>query len=222
MPLTILVVDDDPSLRIALVGYFELEGYVAIAAMNGRDALLKVDRHQPQLVVTDALMPEMDGFELIRKLRQQPQYRLLPVVFLTARAELDNRIRGYKAGVDVYVQKPVALTELGAIVRNLLDRAMLTGLSQPATGSDLETHPSPTPSLQGVALNLTTRERETLVLLVKGLSNSEIGDRLFLSPRTIEKYVSRLLEKTATRNRIELARFAIENGLDSDVTYDAI
>lgn len=215
MPLTILVVDDDPALRIALVGYFELEGYVAIAAMNGRDALLKVDRHQPQLVITDALMPEMDGFELIRQLRQQPQYRLLPVVFLTARAELDNRIRGYKAGVDVYVQKPVALTELGAIVRNLLDRAMLTGLSQPA-GSDTEAHvqASSLPSSQGIALNLTSRERETLVLLVEGLSNSEIGDRLFLSPRTIEKYVSRLLEKTETRNRIELARFAIEHGLD--------
>jgi DNA-binding NarL/FixJ family response regulator len=213
MPLTILVVDDDPALRIALVGYFELEGYVAIAAMNGRDALLKVDRHQPQLVVTDALMPEMDGFEFIRKLRQQPQYRLLPVVFLTARAELDNRIRGYKAGVDVYVQKPVALTELGAIVRNLLDRAMLTGLSNP-TGGEAEASLPPALSPKGAAITLTKRERETLALLVEGLSNSEIGDRLFLSSRTIEKYVSRLLEKTNTRNRIELARFAIEHGLD--------
>ncbi|TAF51122.1 MAG: DNA-binding response regulator [Oscillatoriales cyanobacterium] len=214
MPLTILVVDDDPALRIALVGYFELEGYVAIAAMNGRDALLKVDRHQPQLVVTDALMPEMDGFELIRQLRQQPQYRLLPVVFLTARAELDNRIRGYKAGVDVYVQKPVALTELGAIVRNLLDRAMLTGLSQTATGGEAEAGLPSGLSAEGAAISLTKRERETLAFLVEGLSNSEIGDRLFLSSRTIEKYVSRLLEKTNTRNRIELARFAIEHGLD--------
>ncbi|NJN61028.1 MAG: response regulator transcription factor [Coleofasciculaceae cyanobacterium RL_1_1] len=215
MPLTILVVDDDPALRMALVGYFELEGYVAIAAMNGRDALLKVDRHQPQLVVTDALMPEMDGFELIRQLRQQPQYRLLPVVFLTARTELDNRIRGYKAGVDVYVQKPVALMELGAIVRNLLDRAMLTGLSQPPTTvGDAEVSLHPILSPEGAAINLTKRERETLALLVEGLSNSEIGDQLFLSSRTIEKYVSRLLDKTQTRNRIELARFAIEHGLD--------
>jgi DNA-binding NarL/FixJ family response regulator len=214
MPLTILVVDDDPALRIALVGYFELEGYVAIAAMNGRDALLKVDRHQPQLVVTDALMPEMDGFELIRQLRQQPQYRLLPVVFLTARAELDNRIRGYKAGVDVYVQKPVALTELGAIVRNLLDRAMLTGLSQNVMGGEAEVSLLAGLSVEGAAIDLTKRERETLALLVEGLSNSEIGDRLFLSSRTVEKYVSRLLEKTNTRNRIELARFAIDHGLD--------
>ncbi len=214
MPLTILVVDDDPALRMALVGYFELEGYVAIAAMNGRDALLKVDRHQPQLVVTDALMPEMDGFELIRRLRQQPQYRLLPVVFLTARAELDNRIRGYKAGVDVYVQKPVALTELGAIVRNLLDRAILTRLSQSTTAGEAEVSLPPVLSPEGAALDLTKRERETLALLVEGLSNGEIGDRLFLSSRTIEKYVSRLLDKTHTRNRIELARFAIEHGLD--------
>jgi DNA-binding NarL/FixJ family response regulator len=214
MPLTILVVDDDPALRMALVGYFELEGYVAIAAMHGRDALLKVDRHQPQLVITDALMPEMDGFELIRQLRQQPQYRLLPVVFLTARTELDNRIRGYKAGVDVYVQKPVALMELGAIVRNLLDRAMLTGLSQTTTGGEAETNLPHALSSEGAAIDLTKRERETLVLLVEGLSNSEIGDRLFLSSRTIEKYVIRLLDKTQTRNRIELARFAIEHGLD--------
>jgi DNA-binding NarL/FixJ family response regulator len=136
------------------------------------------------------------------------------VVFLTARAELDNRIRGYKAGVDVYVQKPVALTELGAIVRNLLDRAMLTGLSQNVMGGEAEVSLLAGLSVEGAAIDLTKRERETLALLVEGLSNSEIGDRLFLSSRTVEKYVSRLLEKTNTRNRIELARFAIDHGLD--------
>jgi len=219
MPLTILVVDDDTDLRDALVSYFELEGYTAIAAANGNEALSQVSAYSPQLVVTDALMPEMDGFELIRTLRQQPKNRLLPVVFLTARTELDSRVRGYKAGVDVYVQKPVDLPELGAIVRNLLDRAMLVGLSQasPTAREAGEREPSDRPSSKlttRATLDLTDRERETLALLVEGLSNNEIGERLYLSPRTIEKYVSRLLDKTDTRNRIELTRLAIEQGFD--------
>ncbi|MGD1901490.1 MAG: response regulator transcription factor [Geitlerinemataceae cyanobacterium] len=215
MPLTLLVVDDDATLRDALVSYFELEGYVAIAAADGKEALHQVEAASPQLIVTDARMPELDGFELIRTLRQQPQHRLLPVVFLTARTEVEARIRGYKAGVDVYVQKPVDLPELGAIVRNLLDRAMLVGLSQTSPSPD---RPEPdsenAPAEEPAALELTDRERETLVLLVEGFSNSEIGERLYLSPRTIEKYVSRLLDKTDTRNRIELTRFAIERDFD--------
>jgi DNA-binding NarL/FixJ family response regulator len=103
---------------------------------------------------------------------------------------------------------------LGAIVRNLLDRAMLTGLSQNVMGGEAEVSLLAGLSVEGAAIDLTKRERETLALLVEGLSNSEIGDRLFLSSRTVEKYVSRLLEKTNTRNRIELARFAIDHGLD--------
>jgi len=217
MPLTVLVVDDDPGVRLTIVDYLELAGYLAIGVSNGREALQAVAHFDPNLVITDAIMPELDGYDLIRNLRQQPEYRLLPVVFLTARTELADRIRGYRAGVDIYLPKPFELDELGAIVRNLLDRALLIGQATHAVelmGESATQHISVS-HVSDLSFNLTPRERETIALVVQGFSNAEIGAKLFLSARTIEKYVSKLLDKTNTRNRLELARFAIEHHLDT-------
>ncbi|WP_017661234.1 response regulator transcription factor [Baaleninema simplex] len=216
MPLTILVVDDDPGTRLSIADYLEMSGYSAVPAANGREALELVERYQPHLIVTDAIMPKMDGFELVRQVRQQPAFRLLPVIFLTARNEIEDRIRGYQLGIDLYMPKPFELEELSAVVRNFLDRYTMMGHASQAQRSPV--------SLEGeerrnesVALepqiDLTSREQEVLELLAQGLSNAQIGDRIFLSPRTIEKYVSNLLRKTDTANRSELVRFAIEHHL---------
>ncbi|MBO9997449.1 MAG: response regulator transcription factor [Cyanobacteria bacterium SID2] len=219
MPLTILVVDDDPGTRLSIVDYLELLGYSAVPAADGREALQLVERYQPHLLITDAIMPNMDGYELVRRVRVQPAFRLLPVVFLTARNEVKDRIRGYQLGIDLYMPKPFELEELGAVVRNFLDRYVMMGyvsqtqrsqrssLALDAGEGSIETLPS-TPEI-----DLTPREREVLELLTQGLSNAQIGDRIYLSPRTIEKYVSNLLRKTDTANRSELVRFALENRL---------
>lgn len=208
MPLTILVVDDDLGTRVSIADYLELEGYSAIAAANGREALELVDRYRPHLIVTDAIMPEMDGYELVRNVRQQPAFRLLPVVFLTARNATEDRIRGYQAGIDLHMPKPFELEELAAVVRNFLDRYTMMGH---ATQVPQPTPATPEPPPED--FDLTQREGEVLQLLAKGLSNNQIGDRLYLSSRTIEKYVSNLLRKTDTNNRSELVRFAIEHHL---------
>jgi DNA-binding NarL/FixJ family response regulator len=209
MPLTILVVEDDLATRVSITDYLELSGYSAIPAVNGREALAKLDRHQPHLLITDAIMPEMDGYELVRQIRQQPNFRLLPVIFLTARNETRDRIRGYQAGIDLHMPKPFELEELAAVVRNFLDRyTMMSHASAVATPP-----PTPVPDGPDVKIDLTDREQEVLELLSQGLSNNQIGDRLYLSSRTIEKYVSNLLRKTDTSNRSELVRFAIEHHL---------
>ena len=70
MPLTILVVDDDPGIRISIGDYLNMSGYLTIVAENGREALSLVEKYHPHLMVTDALMPQMDGYELVRKVRQ--------------------------------------------------------------------------------------------------------------------------------------------------------
>ncbi len=236
MPLTILIVDDDPAIRLSICDYLEQCGYSAIAAQNGQEGLLKVEEFQPHLLVTDIIMPAMDGHELVKRLRQKPALRLLPVIFLTARTSTPERILGYQLGCDLYLPKPFELEELGAVIRNLLERSQLIQ-SQWRFNSDDSPSPPSEPHLTPqspfdslppsfnpgataltaqepeVSITLTPRERDVLDLLAGGLSNAQIGDRLHLSPRTVEKYVTSLLRKTETSNRAGLLRFAIEHRL---------
>jgi DNA-binding NarL/FixJ family response regulator len=233
MPLTILIVDDDLGIRTSIGDYLEIAGYSVVSATNGQEALPLVDQYQPQLIITDVIMPQMDGYELVQCVRKRPAFRLLPVIFLTARNKMEERIRGYQVGADLYMPKPFELEELGVVVRHFLDRYALMlrppfsfplEWSNPEiSGSLTSTHPSPdTPTEETFGfgyranspkIDLKPREQQVLDLLTKGLSNAQIGDRLFLSPRTIEKYVSSLLQKTETCNRSELVRFALENHL---------
>ena len=219
MPLTILVVDDDLGTRLSISDYLEIAGYWALTAEDGNKALEMVSQYKPHLLITDITMPGLDGYELVRLVRQQPLLRLLPVIFLTGRANTEERIRGYQLGCDLYLPKPFELEELGAVVRNLLDRSQLIETEwrsrlpaerEVAVSSDPELLVR-VPHLPG--LDLTQREQEVLNVLTEGLSNAQIGDRLHLSPRTVEKYVSSLLRKTETNNRAELLRYAMQRGL---------
>lgn len=218
MPLTILVADDDLGTRLAIGDYLEVTGYSVLRAENGQDALTMVEKFQPHLIVTDVTMPRMDGYEFVRKVRQQPAFRLLPVVFLTARTETHERIRGYQLGCDVYLPKPFELQELGAVVRHLLERLQMIEMEwrsrsplPTAIDSAATQHTNLAAALAKIEVKLTKREQEVVLLLSDGLSNAQIGDRLHLSPRTVEKYVSSLLDKTDTSNRAELMRFAIDH-----------
>jgi DNA-binding NarL/FixJ family response regulator len=222
MPLTVLVVEDDIGTRLSVSDYLEILGYAAVTAENGQTALEMVNQYSPHLIVTDITMPLLNGYEFIRQVRKQPALRLLPVIFLTAHTHTEERIRGYQLGCDAYLPKPFELSELGAVVRNLLERSQLIesewrlrlrSVEVPsingseANGSEAKSIlPLPT-------LELTNREQDVLAVLLEGLSNVQIGDRLHLSPRTVEKYVSSLLRKTETHNRADLVRFSIEHRL---------
>ncbi|MGB3264891.1 MAG: response regulator transcription factor [Microcoleus sp.] len=236
MPLTILVADDDFATRLSITDYLEITGYSVIPAENGKEALGLVQEFQPHLIVTDITMPEMDGYEFVRRVRTRPAFRLLPVIFLTERTSTEERIRGYQMGCDNFLAKPFELQVLGAVIRSLLDRYAL--IAQASSRSESEStstearhrgnnHPESdfltqrsetgdgySPSQN--APNLTQREQQVLDLLTEGLSNIQIGDRLHLSPRTIEKHVSSLFRKTESSNRTELVRFAMEHHLVSN------
>ncbi|MEG4505110.1 response regulator transcription factor [Microcoleus sp. F6_B4] len=242
MPLTILVADDDFATRLSITDYLEITGYSVIAAENGKEALGLVDEFGPHLIVTDITMPEMDGYEFVRRVRTRPAFRLLPVIFLTERTSTQERIRGYQMGCDNYLAKPFELQELGAVIRSLLDRYALIAqapsrtpepeptptevrsrangkpeadfLTQKSnTGDSLRDSSASRPSPSQNSPSLTQREQQVLDLLTEGLSNIQIGDRLHLSPRTVEKHVSSLFRKTDSNNRAELVRFAMEHHL---------
>ena len=216
MPLTILVADDDLGTRLSISDYLEMSGYSVMTAADGEEALAMVEAYHPHLMVTDIVMPRLNGYELVRSVRQHPTFRLLPVIFLTARNKTEERIQGYQSGADLYLPKPFELKELGAAIRNLLERSqMIQSEYRLSYEEGLRTFlQSSVADAENVSpLPLTNREQEVLQLLTHGLSNAEIGTQLHLSPRTVEKYVSSLLRKTETSNRAELVRFAMEHRL---------
>ncbi|MGL5944022.1 MAG: response regulator transcription factor [Waterburya sp.] len=224
MPLLILIAEDDVGIRLSVSDYLELLGYSVISAENGKEALAMLETYHPHLLISDIKMPEKDGYELVKNIRQLPQYRLLPVILLTECKDMNERIRGYQVGCDIYLPKPFEMEELGAVIRNLLERSQIVHselrFSQGNQNEPAEISHSPEARQDAVAkfnhqqlhakLELTSREEEVLKLLMDGCSNIEIGQRLHLSHRTIEKYVSSLLRKSEKNNRIELVRFALE------------
>jgi len=225
MPLTILIADDDLGTRLSISDYLDLSGYSVITVDNGIDALNMLEKHHPDLLVTDIMMPRMNGYELVRRIRQLSEFRLLPVILLTARTKIQERILGYQSGCDLYLPKPFELEELAAAIRNLLERSQIIQSECRFIYQDNNRNLTYTKAENGhisvstqvqisqVLTPLTVREKEVLDLLTHGFSNVEIGNHLHLSPRTVEKYVSSLLRKTETSNRAELVRFAIKHDL---------
>jgi DNA-binding NarL/FixJ family response regulator len=228
MPLLILVAEDDPAIRLSINDYLELNGYSVITAENGEQALLMLEQYHPHLLISDIKMPHKDGYELLKNIRRLPQYRLLPVILLSEYGETTARIHGYQVGCDLYLPKPFEMQELGAIIRNLLERSQVIHTEiRFSNGDRLETtraiaEPSkihsqekndktPQPQQLYERLKLTSREIEVLKLIIEGRSNIEIGQQLHLSHRTIEKYVSSLLRKSELNNRIELICYAMEH-----------
>ncbi|MGK7935577.1 MAG: response regulator transcription factor [Xenococcaceae cyanobacterium] len=219
MPLLILIAEDDPGIRLALNDYLEMSGYTVLTAENGDRAMSMLENYHPHLLISDIRMPGKDGYELIKQVRQRPEFRLLPVIFLTERGDKEARIRGYQAGCDIYLPKPFEMDELGAVIRNLLERSQMIH-SELRFSQEKSTRQAENTNVNKNSqdnsfqhLEFTRREKQVLDLLTKGFSNAEIGGNLHLSPRTIEKYVSSILRKTETNNRSELIRFALDRHL---------
>lgn len=118
----LLLVDDEPGLRQAVQAYLEDSGFVVEVASNAREGWDKVQQWLPDLVISDIMMPQVDGYQFLKQLREDPRFETLPVVFLTARGMTSDRIQGYNAGCDAYLPKPFDPEELVAIVSSLLER----------------------------------------------------------------------------------------------------
>jgi len=225
MASQLLLVDDEPGLREAVQAYLEDSGFTVDVASNAREGLDLARQKLPDLVITDIMMPQVDGYQFLKQLREEPQFKSLPVVFLTARGMTSDRIQGYNAGCDAYLSKPFDPDELVAIVNNLLGKnASRTGDDEVHNIADLARQIADIKSMltqrgaiaqtpSPIKLDLTPREQSVLELVVDGLMNKEIARRLETSVRNVEKYVSRLFVKTGTNSRTELVRFALEHGL---------
>jgi len=120
MTKRILVVDDDEMVLMALDELLKPEGYEVDTVASGKEALQKLEDNDYDLIMTDVIMPEMDGFELCRRIREKEKYREVPVVFLTAKSREEDRVRGLEAGANLFLSKPISPDKLLGIVSSTL------------------------------------------------------------------------------------------------------
>jgi DNA-binding NarL/FixJ family response regulator len=205
----ILIVDDDITLRAALSRYLQNRGYLVLDAKSGSEALNLIEQDPPDIVVSDVMMPEMDGLEFCRRLRSMRSGQLVPFIFLSSRSELDARIQGHQMGADDYLVKPFEPKELVAKIEAQLERSRrlhseIIRLMQQST----EAAPIPVPT----PLPFTPAEEKVFWEVIQGFTNKQIGDRLFVSPRTVQTHLSNILSKLQLESRSQLIRFAFERG----------
>jgi two-component system, OmpR family, response regulator MprA len=137
--MRILVVDDEPAVREAVERALRLEGHDVLLAADGGEALVTLGERPPDAIVLDVLMPRVDGLELCRRMRSRGDRT--PVLMLTARDAISDRVAGLDAGADDYLVKPFALDELLARVRALLRRSMPAAGGAPLRFADIELDP---------------------------------------------------------------------------------
>lgn len=210
----ILIVDDDITLKTALIRYLQNRGYSVQEASSGSEALALFEQNPPDVVVSDVMMPGMDGLEFCRRLRSTRSGQLVPFIFLSGRKELDDRIQGHQIGADDYLVKPFEPRELVAKIEAQLERSRrihseIVRLMQqtpqpPAPEPSTTTKPDPLP--------LTPAEEKVFWEVIQGYTNKQIGDRLFVSPRTVQTHLSNILSKLSLESRSQLIRYAFEHG----------
>uniref|UniRef100_UPI0030011F76 probable transcriptional regulator Ycf29 n=1 Tax=Anunuuluaehu liula TaxID=3049639 RepID=UPI0030011F76 len=209
MKRKLLLVDDDAYLRNSISAYLISEGFSVYSVDNVSSALLSIRENKPDLIIADIMMPNIDGYHFIIKLKGDNELCSIPVIFLTAKGMTSDRIKGYNLGCNAYLVKPFDPKELLSIINNLFKNIALLKIESINTnGLKLMSN------LKSCMINFTNREETILQLVVKGFTNKEIASFLNVSIRNVEKYVSRLLNKTSTRNRTELAKFVISSGIE--------
>lgn len=201
MSKKILVIEDHAVMRRNVVTILTMEGYSAISAPNGREGLAMAGSEMPDLILCDVLMPEMDGHELLRKLRGQPATAAIPFIFLTAKGDRADQRTGMNLGADDYLTKPVSRDELVAA----LDARFARKSQQRLNFDKLTADPAPL-----LALGVSVREAEVLLWIVRGKTNEDIAGLLGVSIQTVKKHVSAILTALGVENRGSAAVRAVE------------
>lgn len=221
--IRVLLADDHDILRDGLRALLEMADDVAVVgeASTGRQAVAESERLRPDVVLMDITMPELDGVEACRRIRQQsPETRVL---FLTMHEAEEYFFRALRAGAAGYVIKRTAAVDLLAAVRavargeSFLSPSVARALVTDYTERGLRVAPADVEPTQHRAPDsyetLTSREREVLQLVGEGFTNQEIADRLHLSIKTVQSHRAAVMEKLDLRDVTHLVRYAVRRGL---------
>ncbi len=197
----ILLVDDNPKyLKDALPFY----GYTVDTATDGFQALSLLSKNHYDIVLLDVMMPNMNGWETLKAIRQNKNTQYIPVIMLTAVSEEQKIISGLKTGADDYIVKPFILPNLLARMEALLRRVNWQRPVEKNIELPYNTKQKPL---------LTSREKEVLSLAAKGKSNKDIADKLVLREVTVKSHLNNIFKKLNVTNRTQAVLLAMQTDL---------
>jgi two-component system sensor histidine kinase/response regulator len=186
----ILIVEDDLAMSTGIRDVLDMAGYKVQLAENGREALRVLTRFHPDLIISDIMMPEMDGFELLEEVRRRPNWAVIPFIFLTAKGQRTDIRAGKQLGADDYLVKSVDLDDLLVVVRAKLDRAIV--LKQQAL-KEME-------NLKNTILNMLSHEFRTPLTYITGYV--DLMQEGNWSAEDLQKFLSRIKGGSARLNRL--------------------
>ena len=210
-----MLLDDEEMLLIATQRYLRAKQFRVVTSNSAIEGLEKIKKEKIDLLVIDILMPYMSGYEFVECLKKDSEVASIPFIFLTAKGMTEDRIKGYNMGCRAYLSKPFDPEELTAIIDNILfDRKNIENIIN--IKNDIQELRSKIYYSGRPDKNIKFTKREVTVLLCvgKGMSNKGIADSLNISVKNVEKYITRLLNKTSLSSRVELGnyRYKLEKG----------
>ena len=201
---SILVVDDNPKF---LADALPMYGYDVTVANDGLEALKILMNKTFDLILLDVMMPNMDGWDTLKAIRNNKKTQYIPVIMITAVSEDQKVVSGLKIGADDYIVKPFILPNLLARVEAVLRRSKWQQEAQPKVEKTLN---------KDVNIDaLTTKEKEVLALVAKGASNQEIADKLFVRDVTVKTHLNSIFKKLKVTNRTQAVLLAMQMNLIS-------
>lgn len=214
---TILVVDDEKDIRDLIALNLGREGFEVLEAADGLQAVALARAKEPDLVILDIMMPHQDGIAAFRQLREDSRTSAIPVIMLTARGRLEEKISGLEVGADDYIIKPFSPRELMLRIRNLLRRTLAAGGGEVLTVGDLRLDTRHLKlHLRGEPVDLTATEFKLLVALTEApgiiKERAELLQRVWgysdlIQTRTLDTHIKRLREKLGEEgSRVETVR----------------
>ena len=201
---SILVVDDNPKF---LADALPMYGYEVTVANDGLEALKILMNKTFDLILLDVMMPNMDGWDTLKAIRNNKKTQYIPVIMITAVSEDQKVVSGLKIGADDYIVKPFILPNLLARVEAVLRRSKWQQEAQPKAEKTLN---------KDVNIDaLTPKEKEVLALVAKGASNQEIADKLFVRDVTVKTHLNSIFKKLKVTNRTQAVLLAMQMNLIS-------
>ena len=189
----ILVIEDEPEMRRNITTLLRYYDYSPVAAANGRAGVEAARREKPHLILCDVMMPELDGYGVLKELQTDAALARIPFIFLTAKGEKDDLRSGMNLGADDYLTKPVANADLV--------RAIEARLRRTEQQASREFKPDFSSSAPLAKLGLTPRAAEALLWLAQGKTNSDIATILGITESTVKKHVQEMFEKLGVETR---------------------
>ena len=227
MKTKLLLVEDEDRLAIVLKTFFEKKNFNVHFVNDGEDAILQAENLKPDIILLDWMLPNMSGLEICRQIRSTKDLKTTPIIFLTAKGEEEDKLRGLDTGADDYVTKPFSQMELLARINSLLRRSRPSNLDDQLSykntiNMDLKTFRV---KREGKIVKLNPKEFDLLRLFMenpgKVFSRDQLLDKIWgninVEPRTVDVHIRRLRKNININNTKDLIRTVRSSGYSLDI-----